>query len=39
MWSIGVITYTLLSGSPPFAGKNDADIIKAVKKGKVNFNG
>ena len=33
MWSIGVITYMLLSGSPPFHGKNDQETLKSVKAG------
>ena len=34
IWSIGVIMYILLTGRPPFDGKRDEQIIKAVQKGK-----
>lgn len=36
LWSIGVIMYILLTGSPPFDGKNDNDILKVVKSGKYS---
>lgn len=36
LWSIGVIMYILLTGSPPFDGKNDNDILKVVKAGKYS---
>jgi len=38
IWSIGVITYMLLSGKAPFFGKDDAAIFNMVKKGKFEFN-
>lgn len=37
LWSIGVITYLLLSGTCPFRGATNEDILKAVAKGKYNF--
>eukprot|EP00826_Nyctotherus_ovalis_P030292 TRINITY_DN2412_c0_g2_i5.p4 TRINITY_DN2412_c0_g2~~TRINITY_DN2412_c0_g2_i5.p4 ORF type:complete len:164 (+),score=64.84 TRINITY_DN2412_c0_g2_i5:645-1136(+) len=36
-WSIGVILFVLLSGSAPFSGKSDEEILENVKKGKFTF--
>jgi len=38
IWSIGVIAYMLLSGSPPFHGATDADTLRAVQEGNLTFN-
>jgi serine/threonine protein kinase len=37
VWSIGVITFILLSGRPPFKGKNRDEIFDAIKKKDLEF--
>ena len=37
MWSIGVILYTMLSGSSPFAGANDSKITNLIMSGEFAF--
>lgn len=38
IWSVGVITYILLSGRPPFGGKSKPDIFNSIKRNEVSFN-
>ncbi len=35
-WSVGVILYMTLTGSPPFDGQTDDEIINRIKIGKYN---
>jgi len=37
MWSIGVITYVLLSGISPFIGTDDQDTLLNVSEAEYNF--
>lgn len=36
-WSLGVIMYILLSGVPPFNGKNNQEILMRVYSGSFTF--
>ena len=37
MWTIGVITYVLVKGRPPFWGRENKEIIKKIIRGHVRF--
>jgi len=39
IWSVGVIVYMLLSGSPPFNGTHDHEILIKVKRGEYSIEG
>lgn len=38
MWSVGIITYILLSGISPFRGANDRETLRRIREGKWDFN-
>ena len=37
LWSLGVITFMLLSGTPPFGGNTNEQIMQAVQRGRYHF--
>lgn len=37
VWSIGVMTYIMICGYPPFNAKDDSKIMEKVKLGKFDF--
>lgn len=37
VWSIGVISYILLCGYPPFYDENDANLFAQILKGKLRI--
>jgi len=39
IWSLGVVTYFLLSGSPPFDGDDRSQLFECIKSGKFEFSG
>jgi len=39
VWSCGIINFVLLSGNFPFDGNNEAQVVRAVTRGRVRFHG
>lgn len=39
IWSCGVMLYVLLSGYPPFNGRNNIEVLSKVRVGQFNFDG
>ncbi|KAL9190501.1 hypothetical protein ACHAXT_000207 [Thalassiosira profunda] len=39
LWSVGVITYVMLSGRPPFNGSTDEVIFEKIKRGRYRMEG
>lgn len=37
MWSVGIITYILISGISPFRGINDRETLTRIREGKWSF--
>ncbi|CAD7934253.1 unnamed protein product [Amoebophrya sp. A25] len=37
MWAVGVIVFMLLGGYPPFSGKNNNEIIAAIRKHEIKW--
>ena len=38
-WSMGVVLFIMLSGKPPFGGKNNNEILNNVLNGKYDYTG
>lgn len=36
-WSVGVITYILLSGRPPFKGRSKQEMFNSILNGELQF--
>lgn len=38
VWALGVITYMLITGRPPFEGKDENTVFERVRRGRVIYN-
>lgn len=39
IWSLGIVSYVLMCGYPPFNGDSDADIYDSIRRGHLGFTG
>ncbi len=39
MWSVGVLLYILISGTPPFEGKSSEELYEKICAGEFSFTG
>ena len=37
IWSLGCLFYTLLTGSPPFIGRNLNEVLAKIRKGSYEW--
>lgn len=38
IWALGVITFMLITGRPPFEGKDENTVFERVRRGRVHYN-
>lgn len=36
-WSLGILMFDMLTGKPPFRGKNEAQLLEKIVKEKIKF--
>lgn len=37
VWSLGIVVYALLSGFPPFMGRNNEEVFEKVRNGQLDL--